>query len=44
MEIKPAIASIPSMGNVLKAPRIQMLALLCIFPRIFMWYDKGALL
>jgi len=38
------IASIPSDREVLKAPRIQMAALLCILLRIFMWYDAGALL
>ena len=40
--IIPAIASIPSVGDVLKAPRIQIAALLCIFPNIFMWYERGA--
>ena len=44
MGIRPVIALRPSIGDVLKASRIQMAALLCIFPRIFMWYDKGALL
>jgi len=40
----PTIALIPSEDDVLKAPNIQIVALLCIFPKIFMWYDKGALL
>ena len=44
MEIRLAIASRPSKGDVLKAPSIQIVALLCIFPKIFIWYDKGALL
>ena len=44
MGMRPAIVSRPSVGNVLKAPSIQMVALLCIFPRIFMGYDRGALL
>ena len=44
MGIRPAMASSPSVGNVLKAPSIQMVALLCIFPRIFMGYERGALL
>jgi len=38
------MASIPVEGKVLKAPRIQMVALLCILSRIFIWYDNGALL
>ena len=44
MGISLAMASRPSIGKVLKTPKIQMAALLCIFPRIFMEYDKGALL
>jgi len=44
MGMSPAIASRPSIGEVLKAPRIQMAALLCIFLRIFMGYNKEALL
>ena len=44
MGMSLAIASRLSVGKVLKAPRIQMVALLCIFLRIFMGYDKGALL
>ena len=42
--IIPAMVSIPSDGKVLKAPKIQIAALLCILSRIFMWYDSGALL
>ena len=38
------MASIPSNGNVLKAPKIQMAALLYILSKILMWYNKGALL
>ena len=44
MGMSLAIASRLSIGEVLKAPRIQMAALLCIFPRIFIGYDKGTLL
>ena len=44
MLIKLTIASIPSEGDVLNAPNIQIVALLCILPKIFIWYDKGALL
>jgi len=44
MGMSPAMASKPSIGKVLKAPKIQMAALLCIFPRIFIEYNKGALL
>jgi len=44
MGMSPTMASRLSIGEVLKAPRIQMAALLCIFLRIFMGYDKGALL
>ena len=40
----PAIASMSSDGEVLKAPKIQMAALFCILLRIFMWYNTGALL
>ena len=39
MGISPAMASIPNKGEVLKAPRIHMVALLCIFPSVFKWYD-----
>jgi len=42
--IIPAIALIPLVGDVLEAPKIQIAALLCIFPNIFMWYERGALL
>ena len=42
--MSPAIASSPFIGDVLNAPSIQMVAFLCIFPRIFMRYKKGALL
>ena len=44
IEISPAMASRLSVGEVLKTSRIQMAALLCIFLRIFIGYDKGALL
>ena len=40
--IRPMIASIPSIGEVLNAPRIHMAALLCILPRVLRGYDKGA--
>ena len=42
--MSPAIVLSPSVGNILKAPSIQMVALLCIFLRIFMGYKRGALL
>jgi len=35
MGIRPAMASIPNEGDFLKAPSIQMVALLCILPSIF---------
>jgi len=35
MGIILAIASMPSVGEVLNAPEIQMVALLCILPKIF---------
>ena len=44
MGMSPAIASSPSVGDVLNAPSIQMAALLCIFPRVFIGYERGALL
>jgi len=44
MGIRPTIASSPLVGDVLKAPRIQMAVLLCIFPSIFKGYERGALL
>ena len=34
------MASMPNDGEVLKAPRIYMVALLCIFSNIFKWYNK----
>ena len=42
--MSPTIALSPSVDNILKAPSIQMAALLCIFLRIFMGYERGALL
>jgi len=39
-----AMASIPSEGEVLNAPKIQMAALLYILLSIFMWYEIRALL
>jgi len=44
MGMRPVMASIPSVGEVLNAPNIQMAALLCIFPKIFIGYERGALL
>jgi len=44
MGIIPAIASIPSEDDVLNASKIQIVALPYILFKIFMWYDKGALL
>ena len=44
MGIRPVMASSPSIGDVLKAPSIQIVALLYIFPRIFMGYERSALL
>ena len=44
MGMRPAMALRPSVGDVLKASSIQIVALLCIFPRIFMGYDRGTLL
>ena len=44
MGIMPANTLIPSEGDVLKAPRIQIAALLCILFNSFIWYDIGALL
>ena len=40
--IRSMIASIPSKGDILKAPSIQMVALLCILLRIFSGYKRGA--
>jgi len=42
MDIRPTSASIPSIGEVLNAPSIQMAALLCILPRVLSEYDNGA--
>jgi len=42
MGIIPAITSMPLTRDVLKAPSIYMAALLCIFCKIFIWYDRGA--
>jgi len=42
--MRPIIALIPPVGDVLNVPRIQMAALLCIFPNIFKGYERGALL
>jgi len=44
MGIIPAIALMPSVDEVLNAPKIQIAALLCILPKIFMWYKKEALI
>ena len=44
MGMSPAIALSSSVGDVLKAPSIQMVALFCIFLRIFMGYERWALL
>ena len=40
----PTNASIPSEGDILKAPQIQIVALLCILLNNFIWYNRGALL
>jgi len=42
--MRPAIALSPSVEDVLNTPRVQMAALLCIFPSIFKEYKRGALL
>jgi len=42
MGMRPVIALIPSEGDVLNAPSIQMTTLLCIFPRALSGYDSGA--
>ena len=42
--MRPAIALSSLIGDVLKAPKIQMAALLCIFSSIFKGYERGALL
>jgi len=42
MGMRPAIASIPNEGDILKAPSIHIVALFCILPRIFNGYNRGA--
>jgi len=42
MGIRPTSASIPSVREVLKEPKIQMAALLCILLRALKGYNKGA--
>jgi len=42
--MSPTMALMPDEENIVKAPNIQMTALLCILPNIFKEYDKGALL
>jgi len=42
MGIRPASTSMPSVGEVLKAPKIQMATLLCILLRALKGYDKEA--
>ena len=42
--ITPAMASTLNDGDVLKAPSIYIVALLCILPNIFIRYDNGVLL
>jgi len=44
MGIRPAIASTPNNGNVLKALTIYKMALLWSFPSVFKGYDRRALL
>ena len=44
MRMRPTIALSCSVEDVLNAPRIHMVALLCIFPNIFEEYERGALL
>jgi len=44
MGIILAIASMPSIDEVLNALEIQMVALLCILSSIFIWYEREALL
>ena len=44
ISIRPAIASMPNDGDVLKAPTIYKAALLWSFPSIFKGYDREALL
>jgi len=40
--IRPAIALIPSIREVLNTPKIHIAALLCILPRDLRGYDKIA--
>jgi len=42
MGMRPVIASIPSCGDVLNAPSIQIAALLYIFSRTLSRYNSGA--
>jgi len=42
MGIRPVSASMPSVGEVLKASKIQIAALLCILLRALKRYNKGA--
>jgi len=42
MRMRPTIALIPSEGDVLNTPSIQMAALLCILPRALSGYDNRA--
>jgi len=44
MGIRPVIASIPSIGEVLNAPRIHIAIFLCILLRALRGYAKGAYL
>jgi len=44
MGIILAIASIPSVGEVLNVSKIQIVAFLCILSKIFIWYEREALL
>jgi len=40
--MSPTIALIPSEGDILKVPSIHMVVFLCILPRIFRGYNRGA--
>ena len=42
MEIRPMSASMSSVGEVLKVPKIQMATLLCILLKALKGYNKGA--
>jgi len=44
MGISPAMAFKPNNRDILKAPNIQIAALLCILPNIFNRYNRKALL